>query len=139
MEGDLRENPDIWRRFGDLNPEGCVRRIGKLLRQWFPAAFASDATPLPCAPPFQHMFLGLCNWADWIGSDERYFEYCDEPRDDYIEHLRLRGSGPGKLSNAIGLDLSPQRDRSRACPNSGSVQHRRFAQRDTTDRSPNTP
>ena len=113
LEGDLGENPDIWRRFGDLNPEGCVRRIGNLLRQWFPAAFASDATPLPCAPPFQHMFLGLCNWADWIGSDERYFEYCDEPRDDYIETARERAR---QAIDAIGLALSPQRDRFKGVP-----------------------
>ena len=106
LEGGPSENPAIWRPFGDLNPKDCVKHVGKLLRQWFPAAFECGAPPLPSAPAFQHMFLGLCNWADWIGSDERHFEYCDEPRDNYIETARERAK---KAIDAIGLDLSAQR------------------------------
>ena len=100
------ENPAIWRRFGDLSPEDCVRRIGRLLCRWFSAAFATEGSQLPSAPPFQHMFLGLCNWADWIGSNEARFPYVDTPQDDYIETARKRAK---KAVAAIGLDLSAQR------------------------------
>ncbi len=106
LDGDLNENPRIWWKFGDLNPEDCVRHIGGLLRCWFPAAFAPGGSPLPSAPAFQHMFLGLCNWADWVGSDERYFEYCDQPRDDYMDIARASAS---RAISGIGLDLSDQR------------------------------
>ena len=106
LENDRSANPAIWRNFGDLNPEDCVRRVGNLLPQWFPAAFAPGGLPLPSAPAFQHMFLGLCNWADWIGSDERYFVYCDQPRDDYIDIARASAS---RAITGIGLDLSDQR------------------------------
>ena len=106
LEGGLDKNPAIWRRFGDLVPENGVRRVGKLLRRWFPVAFAPGGPTLPAEPAFQHMFLGLCNWADWIGSDERIFEYCERPRDDYIETARQRAR---QVVEGIGLDLAAQR------------------------------
>ncbi len=70
LEGARERNPAIWRSFGGLDPEACVRRIGSLARQWYPAAFATNAPPLPSDPAFQHHFLGLCSLADWIGSNE---------------------------------------------------------------------
>ena len=118
LEGGLSRNPDIWRPFGDLSPEECVRRIGKYVREWFPSAFAPGARPLPSAPAFQHMFLGLCNWADWIGSNERWFPYVDMPRDDYIETARKQAK---TAVDAIGLDLSAQRDDLELLPEFGEL------------------
>ncbi len=118
LEGGPSENPAIWHKFGDLKPEDGVRRIGRLLRRWFPAAFAPGATLLPFDPHFQHMFLGLCNWADWIGSDERYFKYCDQPHDDYIETARKRAK---QAIDAIGLDLSDQRCDFKDVPEFGNL------------------
>ena len=66
-----------------------------------------DAPPLPSEPAFQHMFLGLCNWADWIGSDERWFPYCDRPDDNYIATARERAK---RAVKSIGLNLSDQRN-----------------------------
>ncbi len=99
-------NPAAWRRFGDLNPRQCVEHIVELVRDWYPAAYAPAESPLPSAPAFQHMFLGLCTLADWLGSDERFFDYCDRPRDDYIVLARERAR---KAIAAIGLDLEGQR------------------------------
>ncbi len=104
----LHKNPCIWRPFGGLSPEESVRRIGKLARQWFPTAFASRAPSLPPAPEFQHMFLGLCNLADWIGSKEDWFNFKDSPQDDYFQHAQRQAK---TAVNAIGLDLSAQRSR----------------------------
>ena len=118
LEGGRSENPDIWRPFGDLNPERCVRRIGKLVRDWFPSAFASDAPPLPSAPAFQHMFLGLCNWADWVGSNKEWFPYVDAPRDDYFEKAREQAK---KAVRVIGLDLRAQRDGFKGIPEFGDL------------------
>ena len=99
-------NPAAWRPFGRLSPQRCVERIARLTRQWFPAAFAPAAPPLPAAPAFQHAFLGLCTLADWIGSDSNRFPFHDEPRDDYIDLARARAA---ESLRAIGLDIEKQR------------------------------
>lgn len=99
-------NPAAWRPFGNLNPRQCVGDIVQLVRDWFPAAYEPEGAPLPAAPGFQHMFLGLCTLADWLGSDERFFEFCDQPRDDYIVTARERAH---RAVSAIGLDLEAQR------------------------------
>ena len=108
LEGQRERNPAIWRSYGDLTPRECVTRIGGLLRQWFPAAFVSDGPPLPPAPKFQHMFLGLCTLADWIGSNEEWFPFCDEPRDDYMATARAKAE---QAVRGIRLDISSQHNR----------------------------
>ena len=106
LEGAREPNPGIWRRFGELDPRRRVERVGELLRDWFPEAFVSNGPPLPPAPAFQHMFVGLVNLADWIGSSEDAFGFCAEPRDDYIGVARERAS---QAVRAIGLNLAGQR------------------------------
>ena len=105
-EGKRQPNPRVWRSFGELRPRQCVERIGRLVRQWFPAAFANGERPLPQAPAFQHMFLGLCTLADWIGSDEAWFEYRGEPDDTYFNHAHEQAQLAVK---EIGLDIARQR------------------------------
>ena len=100
------EFPQLWRRFGALDPQDQVARIGQLVREWFPAAFDADGRRLPSTPAFQHHFLGLCNLADWIGSNELWFRYVDEPRDDYMDVAR---ECAGMAIASIGLDLASQR------------------------------
>ena len=106
LEGELNSNARLWSRCGDLAPAEGVRRVGELSRQWFPHAFNDGAPPLPSPPEFQHMFLGLCTLADWIGSNEDWFPFCDEPRDHYIDDAREMA---GRAIKSIGLDLSEQR------------------------------
>ncbi len=107
LEGHLNSNSKLWRSYGNLRPQEYVRRIGELARQWFPDAFTDGAPPLPSSPEFQHHFLGLCTLADWIGSNEELFPFCDEPRDDYMAEARQRAKD---AVAAIGLDLEKQRD-----------------------------
>ena len=118
LEGGLPSNPSIWRPLGDLSPQECVQRIGRLARAWFPAAFSAGAPPLPSAPAFQHMFLGLCTLADWIGSDETYFKYCDEPGDDYIDTSRAAAR---RAVSEIGLDIENQPRSLEALPDFGGL------------------
>ena len=105
LEGGRSGNSRIWQDFGELSPRDCAERIGGLLREWFPQAF-DDAPPLPSAPAFQHMFLGLCTLADWIGSNEDFFPYVDAPRDDYISIARENAK---RAIVHIGLNISEQR------------------------------
>ena len=100
------ENRRLWRRYGDLDPQEQVGRIGRLVSEWFPAAFVAGGSALPSTPEFQHHFLGLCNLADWIGSNELWFPYVHEPRDDYIDVARERA---GRAIDSVGVDLVAQR------------------------------
>ena len=111
-------NPEVWRHFAGLDPEQSVRNIGHLVRNWFPQAFNDDAPPLPSTPAFQHMFLGLCTLADWIGSDERWFEFVDAPDDDYISKIRPKAA---RAVKDVGMDLAEQRSAFRAVPDFGPL------------------
>ena len=102
----ISKNPAIWRRYGDLNPREYVARVGKLLRLWFPDAFADGAPALPAASAFQHHFLGLCNLADWIGSNEEWFCYADAPDDGYIVRAREQAE---YAIRKVGLYIVAQR------------------------------
>ena len=106
LEGGRPRNPSMWRPYGGLDPKACVERIGGLARAWFPAAFAQDAPPLPSAPEFQHIFLGLCTLADWLGSDETRFKFQAVPQDDYIATARSRAKA---IVREVGLDIAKQR------------------------------
>ena len=64
------------------------------------------------------MFLGLCNWADWIGSNEKWFPYVDAPKDDYIETAREWAK---QAVDAIGLNLSAQRCDFKGVPKFGTL------------------
>lgn len=103
----LPANTRAWQQYGELNPREGTERIGRLVRQWFPDAFAAGAPPLPDQADFQHHFLGLCILADWIGSNERYFPFDDRPDDCYIHTARKRAAAA--IAN-IGLDISEQRE-----------------------------
>ena len=100
--------PASWQPYGDLNPQEYTERIGKLLCEWFPAAFAPGAPPLPSAPAFQHHFLGLCNLTDWIGSNEEWFPYKGVPDDGYIVRARRQAEAAIR-SRKVGLDIGAQR------------------------------
>ena len=108
LDSSKQAYPKIWRPFRDLNPESQVRRIGQLIRHWFPGAFVKDAPPLPSAPAFQHMFLGLCTLADWIGSDRERFPYRNKPNDDYFQNTASPAAR--KALEEMGLDIRKQRE-----------------------------
>lgn len=107
LEGDRQPNPGVWRRFESLDPEAYVRRVGQLIRDWFPNAWHRASPPLPRKTEFQHMFLGLCTLADWLGSNERWFPYKPEPDCRYIESARNRAQ---RAVVVCGLDIHAQRE-----------------------------
>ena len=52
------------------------------------------------------MFLGLCTLADWIGSNEAWFPFCDVPGEGYLDVARQSAR---RAVAEIGLDISGQR------------------------------
>lgn len=112
------QNPVIWRAYGGLDPRRIVQRIGRLARQWFRAAWEPSPILLPSASAFQHMFLGLCTLADWIGSNEAWFPFCAEYRDDYMDEARKKAQDAVK---AAGLDLGEQLRQFTGAPDFGEL------------------
>ena len=106
LEGARHPAPQLWRPLGALDPAFFVRRVGDLLRRWFPGAWNPSAPPLPAAPAFQHMFLGLCTLADWLGSNEGWFPFQEDPDDDYITTARRNAESAVSES---GLAVGEQR------------------------------
>ena len=102
LEGDLSANPRLWRDYGELRPSEQLARVGALLRRWFPAAFDESALVLPARPEFQHMFLGLCTLADWIGSNEKWFTYARRAGRRLLLHRRPAGGRPRSARGRAG-------------------------------------
>ncbi|MEO5339807.1 MAG: CRISPR-associated helicase Cas3' [Magnetococcus sp. MYC-9] len=74
-------DPRIWEPQKGCDPLSGLRELAGAVRHAFPEAFADTGDPadrLPLTPPMQHLFNGLLTWADWIGSDTRFFPFATE-------------------------------------------------------------
>ena len=59
------------------DPAQAIGAISAEMQAQYPQAFTNDAPELPDAPAFAHLFAGLVQLADWLGSDTRpgFFPY----------------------------------------------------------------
>jgi CRISPR-associated endonuclease/helicase Cas3 len=55
------------------DPAPVLSEISQSAMDLYPEAFVSEGEPLPDAPAFGHLFAGLVQLADWLGSDTRFF------------------------------------------------------------------
>jgi CRISPR-associated endonuclease/helicase Cas3 len=62
------------------DPRQTLADIGKSVRIWFSSAFEQGAQ-LPESPEFAHLFAGLVQFADWLGSDTTFFPYAEQGED----------------------------------------------------------
>lgn len=85
------------------DPAGTVADMGRRMQALFPQAFAEDAPELPATPAFAHLFAGLVQLADWLGSDSRegFFPYA-EPGEDRAAITPQRAV---HALRAVGLDV----------------------------------
>lgn len=99
---------DIWQPVRDhhgvvrYDPVATLTRMGEHVRQAWPLAFGPCLQSLPEQPAFLHLFAGLVQLADWLGSDTRdgFLPYT-LPGENRVE------TAPGRASHAvqtIGLD-----------------------------------
>ena len=115
---------EIWRpvtQAGQVvyDPQATLRKIGQCTKQWFAKAF-QDGPPLPQSPEFSHLFAGLVQFADWLGSGTRFFPYA-EPGEDRINGC---GSVPDRRSKKWALTTAAWRQAlrfPRACGDSSSL------------------
>lgn len=54
-------------------PLPVIQEISQRAKELFPAAFGVVAHPLPDNAAVTHLFAGLVQFADWLGSDTRHF------------------------------------------------------------------
>lgn len=101
LNEDLR-SAALWPAREEAGGWQFLRRLGKRLPAWFPAAFASGASPLPPSPAMEHLFAGLVMLADWLGSDTRFFPIRRES--DGREAIDFSRSKASIAVRAVGLD-----------------------------------
>lgn len=95
-------------------PAETIATMGQTLRIAYPDAFGTVTNELPDTPAFVHLFAGLVQLADWLGSDSRegFFTYSQDGED------RVRGSRERaqRAVQAIGLGADQWRDTLRRSP-----------------------
>lgn len=86
------------------DPAATLTRMGERVKQSYPLAFRECLRPLPDQPAFVHLFAGLVQLADWLGSDTReaFFPYT-APGEDRIQSAGVRAA---YAVQSIGLDVS---------------------------------
>lgn len=74
--------------------------------EWFPHAFSDNGEDLPDRPEFQHLFCGLVSLADWIGSDQRIFDFSPVLDRNYTQTARKKAA---QAVSTLGLDVAAWR------------------------------
>jgi len=105
--GNSGPNQELWRRDSEgRDPFEGIARLSAKVREWVPAAFDRNASPLPSKPAFAHAFCGLVTLADWIGSDRSVFSFSEEGDPERISFARRQAQN---VLGQIGLDLAAAR------------------------------
>ncbi|MCS4509971.1 CRISPR-associated helicase Cas3' [Xylophilus ampelinus] len=98
----------IWQPVRDgvaciYDPAVTVAAMGARVQVLYPQAFATKAPDLPDAPVFAHLFAGLVQLADWLGSDTRpgFFPYTRPGEDRATTALQCARHA----LRAVGLDV----------------------------------
>jgi len=86
------------------DPAATLTSMGERLKKDYPLAFGECQQPLPDEHAFVHLFAGLVQMADWLGSDtrEKFFPYT-APGEDRTQTAAARAAYAVK---SIGLDVS---------------------------------
>lgn len=87
------------------DPHANLTEIGQRLLEWFEPAFQKGPR-LPDKPQFVHLFAGLVQFADWLGSDTHFFPYA-EPTEDRNRTVWKRARN---AVAHIGIDVQTWRD-----------------------------
>lgn len=102
---ELNASPDRspvrwWRAHDAIHPMTGIDELVAGVRQTFPAACGSDASPIDATPALQQRFAGLVMLADWIGSDTAFFRYRADAAEDRVVLARAAAD---RAVTGIGL------------------------------------
>lgn len=105
-------NGNIWKTVaGAYAPTGVLKEIGEQTEAIFPQAFELGSNPLPDAHAFGHLFAGLVQLADWMGSNTDFF-----PFSEIGENRAITAKEKARKAIAvIGLDADDWRSKLNAC------------------------
>lgn len=90
-----------WSAVARYDPTAASAELGAMMRDWFPAAFELNSSPLLSTPDFHHLFCGLVALSDWLGSDRRNFAFVDALDPNYVTKARALAR---KAMTGVGLD-----------------------------------
>lgn len=98
----------IWKKMSDAyNPAVVLQDISEHVLNLYPQAFESDGKLLPDAPAFGHLFAGLVQLADWLGSDTDFFPFSKEGEDRAVTAKEKAR----EAISVIGLDAEDWRSK----------------------------
>ncbi len=96
----------IWKSHdGKYDPAVVLKEIAVSAPILYPSAFEAEGQALPDAPAFGHLFAGLVQLADWLGSDTRFFAFA-EPGENRSVTAPLMAD---KAIATLGLDAEDWR------------------------------
>lgn len=109
-ESPEKQTESIWKPVLDktgavlYDPTTTLASMGERVKQSYPLAFSECHQPLPDQPAFVHLFAGLVQLADWLGSDTRegFFPYT-VPGEDRTQTAAVSAK---YAMHAIGLDVN---------------------------------
>lgn len=109
----LKDKPgasiSVWKSVSgsDYDPVPPLREIATQAKSLYPRAFQAGDQALPDSDAFAHLFAGLVQLADWMGSDTRFFSFSlpGEVRGETAPILADRSV------TALGLDAENWRQR----------------------------
>lgn len=105
-------NKNIWKQVpGAYDPAIVLKEIGERAVSIFPQAFETGGEPLPDAPAFGHLFAGLVQLADWMGSDITFFPFSEIGEDRAVTAKEKAR----EAISVIGLDADDWRSKLNAC------------------------
>jgi len=116
------ENADDWNRAiwkpvigangqSLYDPAPIIEQIGRRVTDLYPEAFAPGGDPLPDAPAFGHLFAGLVQLADWLGSDTAFFPFSTPDED----RAQTAIDCAERAVISLGLDTDDSRTALNAC------------------------
>lgn len=88
------------------SPQTTLQQLGQRVQQLFPDAFTTGGPELPASPAFVHLFAGLVQLADWLGSDTRFFPYTQPGEDRAVTAFECAR----RAVRSIGLDTGALHD-----------------------------
>lgn len=90
---------------GVYDPAPVLKAIADCGLALYPLAFTPGGEDLPDEPAFGHLFAGLVQLADWLGSDTRFFKFSGPGEDRAASAPKLAADAVA----ALGLDAEDWR------------------------------